>query len=128
MRRGSPLRRLTPLKAKTPLRSTARLVTRTPLRQVSDKRAKTNQTRAKVVAGLKARQMETHGYVHCERCGKPGPVHGHELRGRAQYGSITDPANIRLACDPCNEWAEREPILAAAEGWKISRKHSGETE
>jgi hypothetical protein len=119
---------LTPLKAKTPLKATARLVTRTPLRKVSRKRAAANTTRAAVVAELKARQVERFGYVFCERCGRIGNVHGHELRGRGQGGSITDPANIRLACDPCNEWAEQEPILAVAEGWKISRKHSGETE
>jgi hypothetical protein len=128
MKRGGFLPRRTPLQARTPLRSTARLVTRTPLRKVSRKRAVANTTRAKVIAELKARQVKQFGYVFCERCGRIGNVHGHELRGRAQGGSITDPANIRLACDPCNEWAEREPILAAAEGWKISRKHSGETE
>ena len=125
MKRGGPLRRLTPLKAKTPLRSTARLITRTPLKAASAKRQRENQTRAKVIGAIKATQIEHAGCVYCVRCRQTDEsvIHGHELRSRAQGGSITDPGNIVLLCNNCNEWCEDFPIEAAAAGWKLSRKH-----
>jgi hypothetical protein len=127
MKPGGFLPRRTPLKTRTPLRIGTRLVNRTPLRKTSRPRTAENAARAKVIAGLKAAQVAWFGYTFCERCRQPGDVHGHELRGRAQGGSITDPGNIRLSCWPCNLWAEDNPEQAAAEGWKTSRKHSRET-
>jgi 5-methylcytosine-specific restriction endonuclease McrA len=135
MKRGSPLRRLTPLTTRSPLVTRKPLAARTPLRaggsrlrrtvlaQVSPARRAENQVRRDVVAALRAAQEATFGYTYCERCKRRGTVHGHEILARAHGGSITDPANIRLLCNPCNGWCEDDPPRAAWDGWKISGKH-----
>jgi len=93
------------------------------LAQVSSKRRHENTVRRPVVATLRAGQVAMFGYTYCERCKRRGHVDGHELLARAQGGSITDPANIRLLCRPCNGWCEDDPIPAAWDGWKVSGKH-----
>lgn len=119
MKRGTPLRRLTSLKAKTPLRSTARLVTRTPLRAVSLRRQRENRERRRVVAAMYEAQP------WCARCGKTNvALAGHEMLGRSQGGDLTKPDV--LLCNECNGWCEDHPVEAAAAGWKISRKHPRE--
>lgn len=40
----------------------------------------------------------------------------HELRKRAQVGSITDRANLMAACFLCNGWVEDNPELAHRAG------------
>lgn len=119
MKRGSPLRRLTPLKAKTSLTSAAKLVARTPLRAVSLRRQRENAERRKVVAAMyEARPW-------CARCGRTDvALAGHEKLGRAQGGDPTKPDV--LLCDECNGWCEDHPLEAAAAGWKISRKYPKE--
>lgn len=58
----------------------------------------------------------------CWRCGLTR-VHlaGHERLGRAQGGNPERPD--ALLCHPCNTACEDEPIDAAWNGWKVSRKH-----
>lgn len=46
----------------------------------------------------------------------------HELKSRAQGGSIIDRANLRASCRLHNQFAEDHPAEAAAIGWKIMRK------
>lgn len=87
------------------------------MRAVSLKRAAENRERSKVVKALKAEQ------IWCSRCRDVGDLDGHEIKGRGQRGSITDPNNIVLFCKPCNSLVEDEPIKAAWDGWKISGKH-----
>lgn len=121
MKRGSPLRRLTPLKAKTSLRSTARLVTRTPLRAVSLRRQRENRERRQVIAAA-----HTDGPVICvvPWCDRIGDS-PHEPLTRARGGSITDPDNIVLICWPHNQELTLEPEW----GYQLGLlKHSWETE
>jgi 5-methylcytosine-specific restriction endonuclease McrA len=117
MRRDKPLTRRTPLTAKPqPPR-------RTPLRQFSAKRRQDNQQRAAVTAVLKARQVATVGYVHCERCQQPRPVDTHELLSRARGGSITDPANLALLCRRCHDAVTfHHHEIPDADRWVHTRK------
>jgi 5-methylcytosine-specific restriction endonuclease McrA len=89
---------------------------RSPLPRVSKKRARENRIRAGVLRPM--RQLT----IRCPRCNRAEGLNGHELKSRAQGGSITDPANIILLCNPCNTWCEDNPREAAEQGWKISRK------
>jgi hypothetical protein len=129
MKRGGPLKRLTPLTARkplatrSPLRAGGRALRRTVLAQVSPGRRAENQVRRPVITKLRAAQVATFGYTYCERCKRRGHVDGHEILARAHGGSITDAANIRLLCRPCNGWCEDDPIPAAWDGWKASAKH-----
>jgi len=114
MKRGSPLKRLTPLRAKTPIRSTARLVTRTPLRQVSDKQRDINKRRAELL-----REMRR-GQDWCTRCGVRGQhLDGHERLRRSQGGKPDDRTEIILICRPCHEWIGANVAHAVADGWAV---------
>ncbi len=85
MKRGAPLRRTK------------------SLNPVSEKRKLENQQRAEAMKIVRKRDGT--------RCvvgplwGTPcfGPLHGHEIKSRAQGGSITDPNGIVLCCDKHNE-------------------------
>lgn len=121
--RRTPLVARTPLRNRAPLRAAGGLLRRTPLAKVSQRRHAENQERWPIVTELRARQIAVCGFTFCQRCRRRGQVNGHELLSRAQGGSITDPANIRLVCDVCNGWFEDNPIPAAWDGWKNSGKH-----
>lgn len=43
----------------------------------------------------------------------------HELVGRAQGGSKTDPRNLAPACNACNGWCEDNPTVAYRNRWKV---------
>jgi 5-methylcytosine-specific restriction endonuclease McrA len=98
MKRGGPLRR-------------------TPIRGVSKKRQRDNALRTKVMAHVREFQD------WCSRCGQTGVgLDAHELKSRAQGGSIVDLENVILACRPCHQWITENPREAAEQGWAISRK------
>jgi hypothetical protein len=48
----------------------------------------------------------------------------HELLSRGQGGSIVDLPNLRASCRLHNQFAEDQPLEAAAIGWKVMRKAS----
>ena len=108
MKHSSPLKR-------TPLKPTKR----TRIKPISDKRRLANATRA-------AMMLERFGPREFWRCQLGpiiqtpcyGPVNGHEVKSRAQGGSITDPDNIMLACNLHNDWAEDHPLRAKELGLK----------
>lgn len=101
---------------RSPLKRGSFSLRRTPIAAVSKKRAKLNRERTEVLRPLREAQ------TWCARCGKTGlELNGHELLGRAQGGSIVDPENIILLCNPCNVWCEDNPAEAVAQGWKRRR-------
>lgn len=82
---------------------------RTPIRQVSRKRALEQRERRKVLT-------ETFGRTpSCVRCGRPADD-AHEVLSRAQGGSITDPENIVPLCRSDHDWVTEHPIEARKEG------------
>lgn len=86
---------------------------RKPLSVVSNKRAKENRERTKVL-------RDTFGESPlCARCGKPADD-AHELLSRARGGSIVDPANIKPLCRACHDWVTTHPAQAETEGFSQS--------
>jgi hypothetical protein len=129
LRVRKPLRRRTALKATTGLARTARprsttgekprtpLTRRTPVRQVSKKRAREiTERRAMLAAKYPGRpQCEV---PYCNRWADDA----HELLTRARGGSITDPGNVVAICRPHhNEVTFEEPEWAYELGFL---KHS----
>lgn len=89
------------------------------LRAVSAKRARQQRERRKVLAQM----LDEHDGV-CPRCFSARVVDGHELKTRAQGGSITDQNNIVLVCRRCHDWVHQHPTEAAEQGWLVMRKAS----
>lgn len=90
---------------------------RSGIRAVSPKRAKLNRERIKVVNHIRSVQD------WCSMCGKTGVgLDAHELKSRAQGGSIVDLENIVLLCRPDHTWVTENPREAAEQGWAISKK------
>jgi len=56
----------------------------------------------------------------CERCGQRSQV-VHERLTRARGGSITDPSNCVVLCNPCHDWIHAHPRQATQEGWLTRR-------
>lgn len=109
------MRRRTPLHRSRPLERGGSLLRRTAIRKVSKKRTAENRVRAQVIARLGAERGPD-----CELA-IPGVCtgrwqHGHEILSRARGGSITDEANILLACDGCNGWVADNPFEASVLG------------
>jgi uncharacterized protein YlaI len=50
--------------------------------------------------------------------------HVHEIRSRAQGGSITDPANCKYVCDHCHRWIHTHPRESSDRGLLHSKKWS----
>ena len=57
---------------------------------------------------------------NCERCGGRNDV-VHEKLTRARGGSITDPANCVVLCDPCHAWVHAHPRQSTEDGWLLRR-------
>jgi hypothetical protein len=106
-----------PLKRYTPLKSASRLESRTPLKQVSKKRAQENRQRSKIRAELMDRITSCQaGSIiaprdPAHRCWRT-PSDIHEPLTRARGGSITDPENMVVVCRSCHDWIHRNPLLA----------------
>ena len=131
MNRSTPLRRYKPLEARTGLRAGAGLarpagtalgrsgglLARTPIRQVSKKRAKEiTERRAMLAAKYPGRPMCEVPY--CNRWADDA----HEPLTRARGGSITDPGNVVAICRPHHdEVTFKEPEWAYELGFL---KHS----
>jgi|SRR5882757_431659 len=114
MKRGSPLRRLTPLKARTPLKSTARLVTRTPLRQRSNKRA---EQMAVYVPERNAFLTANPLCQYPEGCGQRA-TQVHHKRGR--FGvRLLDQTWWAASCDTHNQEAETNTGHCLTIGWLV---------
>jgi len=137
MNRNTPLRRSSPLAARTPLQRSAGLVRRPvedepckrmarlletasgqrrrkPIRPVSRKRAKENLERRRLV-----REIYGDERPQCARPGCPRLADDiHEILPRARGGSIVDPLIWAPLCRPCHdeatneaEWAYRAGLL-----------------
>jgi hypothetical protein len=76
---------------------------------------------AKRAKAEKALGREPGGFGTCARCWSFTYVNGHERIGGSGRRDATKPDC--LLCLLCNGWAEDFPILAAAEGWKVSPKN-----
>ena len=57
---------------------------------------------------------------NCQRCGGRSEV-VHEKLTRARGGSITDPDNCVVLCNPCHAWVHAHPRQAAEDGWLLRR-------
>lgn len=85
-------------------------------RRSPKKAAEMRRRSAEVLAAVGAGQRCELGPVICRvdpdhRCwSQPGGRH--EIRKRSAGGSVTDPANLRWACNPCNGWVEDNPDSA----------------
>jgi 5-methylcytosine-specific restriction endonuclease McrA len=87
------------------------------VRAVSKKRAAANRLRVKNLAHV--REFQT----WCSKCGQTGVgLDAHELKSRAQGGSITDLENIVLLCRPCHQQITENHREAAEQGWAVSKK------
>lgn len=132
MKRSGPLKRTAGLKRG----SWPRGIPRVAIAPVSEKRKALNRERAKVIAQLRPRvrhcqanpmlraaleRMTTDAgrrpYLEgLQGCHLHGPLVGHEPQKRSRRGSIVDPANILLVCEPCNAWCERHVEAATEAG------------
>jgi len=54
----------------------------------------------------------------CELCGKAGHLDWSHRRAR-KHGGPWAPSNGMHLCRRCHSWAEHEPVLADAGGWRI---------
>lgn len=108
MKRTGPLKRRTPLKARTGLGWGDR-----PMRQVSKRRRSLNAERRKLAADLPDAPCRLRTPV-CTGWAE----HFHELVGAGVGGSVTDPRNLVPACDTCNGWIEDRPDRYQM-GWKV---------
>lgn len=98
--RRSGIKRRTALQLKS-----AGLVRRTPLAQVSQKRARENRKRAKVIRQANPDGAPVCAVPWCDRIGDSP----HEPMTRARGGSITNPDNIVMVCWPHNQELTLEP-------------------
>jgi len=106
-----------PIQRKTPLKRGDSQLKRTPLKQVSKKRAKLNRERATFVKSYLSRQptceagrvIETADVRH--RCSITA-VDVHEMLTRARGGSIVDEANVLALCRACHDWIHDNPKRA----------------
>lgn len=107
---------------------------------VSAKRRKLNKERAAVVAELRAstrhcqaNAMLRSGLVRMstdagrkpyleglQGCRLYGPLVGHEPQKRSRRGSIVDPENILMVCEPCNAWCETHTSAATEVGLLVA--------
>lgn len=138
MKRSGPLKRTGGLK-RSPMRRVAMKRDQVPIPAVSDKRRKLNRERSIVVAELRAKtrycqanamlragldRMTTDAgrkpYLEgLQGCYLSGPFVGHEPQKRSRRGSLVDPENILMVCEPCNAWVERWTDAATEVGLLI---------
>lgn len=116
--RSKPLRRKTPLRAKSALK-------KTPLRRVSKKRAKENQEYAKV----KREYLKAHPV--CEGCHSAKATSLHHYRGRIK-GLLCDTRFFKALCHGCHEFVHLCPLnaremglLAPINEWNVVPKKEG---
>lgn len=94
---------------RSPIRKTAARI-----RPQSKKRAATAAERRRMVAEAVER------FPWCVRCRvRPTSTLHEPLKRSRRPGSHLDPLLTVPSCDWCNEWAERSPAAATAEGWLI---------
>lgn len=108
--------RRVPLARRTELGRGDKPLRRTEIRRMSTKRRRQNRHRAEVVDGLVA-ERGPWCELRVEGVCRGMADAGHEILKRSRGGSITDPDNILLACNPCNGWVEDHPREANAAGW-----------
>ena len=109
LRSTKPLGRHRALKATTGLRTRTALARRTPVRQVSAKRAAENRERHTAALAIGEadwlcgiwQARATIGLPPLDGCARRADAFHEPLR-RSQGGSITDPANRVPACNYCN--------------------------
>lgn len=113
----TPLTRRTPLKRSAWIRrkpaADAPKLKRTPLKQVSDKKAAWNRKYHAAKAVRMAEQVKEMGSTLCERCRLLRPVDGHHPGG--QNGARI--MRFLLICRPCHTWIHDNGAFARADGW-----------
>ncbi len=92
---------------------------RSPIRPQSAKRRRVNRARWELAAD----HLDEPCRIRSEVC-TGWAEHFHELVGRRQGGSLTDPRNLVPSCDRCNGWIEDYPELARDNGWKVHQAQS----
>lgn len=122
----TPLKRLTPLKAKKPWRpERTRIAARSSKRAKFMKEERVPLTKEMLAddpwceLAVKIRRVDP-SWASCAR----SAIGLHELLKRSQGGSLTDPENVLRACGPCNSYCEDNPDRAWAAGLVVRR---GET-
>ena len=98
---------------------------RTPLRQVSAKRAKVQRLRRVMVAEELAKRELCEAGARITQAGYDARCHGlavelHEPLTRARGGSILDPANTVAICRSCHDWVHVNPAAATGLGLLVS--------
>ena len=102
---------------RSPLRRGKPPTRRTPLRQVSPKRAKQQRLRRTMVAEELARRELCEAGARITHAGHDARCQGlaielHEPLTRARGGSILDPANTVAICRSCHDWIHVNPAAA----------------
>jgi hypothetical protein len=115
MKRSPMPARRTSLRSNAPLVSRCELQRRTPIKPVSDKRARLNRQRTEVLRPIREAQQ------WCARCGRTGcGLDAHELVRRSQYAAgVIDENVIVLLCRDCHDWVTVNPEAAHAAGWTL---------
>lgn len=114
----TPLRRSTPLRAKSSLRRTGRL------RAVSAKRRRLAYARAECRRIVRERAKGRCQLRVSAACAVWG-TDTHEILTRARGGSITDPDNCLWSCRVCHDWTHAHPAEAASLGFLKSQFSGG---
>lgn len=114
MNRSSPLKRTTPLVARTELKRS------TPLPRATS----TIKRRRKAKPGEWAAEDKARKLVYarshwvCERCGEARASEWHHRQSRGVGGKWTAANGLHL-CTLCHMWVTREPEKAKARGWVV---------
>lgn len=117
MKRGGPLRRVTPLKAAASLRRTApRPRSKRPTPQGNPARWATWQALREVLYGRASGR--------CERCGRgleDTGMEAHHRKLRSQ-GGRDDASTCVALCPGCHRWAHANPRQAQSDGWIVRER------
>jgi hypothetical protein len=107
LKRGNPLRRLTPLARGG----------RLPFRSAKQARVY-REVRVPLVRDL----LQEHPV--CQRCRAARSTDVHEPKLRSRGGDPLDKAQCVALCRDCHDWCHQNPVAATTEGWM---KHSWES-
>lgn len=131
MKRGTPLQRRTPLKAKKPMNrgTTALRQQRTPLKRTTPEQAPARNApspkpRARKTPTASEDERATRRIVEersdgfCEKCGAP-PATDKAHRISRGVGGWWDPANILDLCRTCHQYDHAHPTTAYDGGWHL---------
>jgi hypothetical protein len=106
VKRGQPLRRVTPLRARSALKATAK--------------PKPYRPKASITPALRF-VLWSRAAGRCEHCGLVVPLNGYEAhhRQRRREGDHSA-ANLLVLCSASHKWITEHPAVARENGWIVS--------